>query len=155
SGPRKPAVRCSEPSLSRTTPCSTNAAQGRKSARLWARRRYSVRFIMTCSSRGKMLRIAKMPSHDVDEGGVALGGPDGCQVTDQPDRGTGQPQAQAEADSGSKGAIEDHDGSRRPTQQEGFRQGPMDGRVKARNGLTKLHQTSAPPPNEKNDRKKL
>src|SRR5262245_30226997 len=85
SGPRKPAVRCSDPSLFRMTPRSTKAAQGRKSARLWARRRYSARFIMDHTSSRQVLRISKMPSHDVDEGGVALGGPDSGQVADQPD----------------------------------------------------------------------
>src|SRR6516162_10845383 len=46
SGPRKRAVRCRLPSLFRTTPAETSAAQGRKSARLCGFLRYSARFIM-------------------------------------------------------------------------------------------------------------
>ena len=45
-----------------------------------------------------MLRVAQVPPHDIDEGGVAFSGPDRSQVPDQPDRGSDDPQPQAEAD---------------------------------------------------------
>src|ERR1700728_3312362 len=68
SGPRKRAVRWNDPSLLRTTLFATSAAQGRKSARLCERRRYSARFIMEPASRDHVLRIAKVPADDLDEG---------------------------------------------------------------------------------------
>ena len=34
-----------------------------------------------------------MPAHDVDKGGIALGGPDGGKMADQPDRCAGNPEA--------------------------------------------------------------
>src|ERR1700733_6047972 len=67
SGPRNRAVRWNEPSLFRMTPCSTSAAQGRKSARLWDLRRYSARFIMDGPSGDKMRRVAEVAPHHVDE----------------------------------------------------------------------------------------
>src|SRR4051812_9896876 len=70
SGPRKRALRWNEPSLLRTTPFSTRAAQGRKSARLWLWRRYSERFIMARASSDHVLRVAQMPPHDIDKGCV-------------------------------------------------------------------------------------
>src|SRR5579872_6967489 len=72
SGPRKRAVRWNEPSLLRMTPLATSAAQGRKSARLWLRWRYSVRFIIARTSRDHVLWVAEVPAHDIDESGVAL-----------------------------------------------------------------------------------
>src|SRR5882672_8796609 len=72
SGPRKRAVRWKVPSLLRMTPFSTSAAHGRKSARLCVRRRYSARFIIDRTSRDQVLRIAQVPPHHVDEGGIAL-----------------------------------------------------------------------------------
>src|SRR6185437_7345708 len=65
SGPRKRAVRWNEPSLLRMTPPATSAAQGRKSERVWALRRYSARLIMRLASRDQMLRIAQVPAHDL------------------------------------------------------------------------------------------
>src|SRR5579871_1648402 len=69
SGPRNFAVRWKEPSLLRMTPSPASAAQGRKSARLCAWRRYSARFIIGRTSPDHVLRIAKMPPHDIDKGG--------------------------------------------------------------------------------------
>src|SRR5258708_4913474 len=100
SGPRKFAVRWNEPSLLRMTPSPIRAAHGRKSARLCGRLRYSARFIMAPTSPDQMLRIAEMPAHHVDEGRIALGGPDGGEMADQPDETTDDPEAQAEADGG-------------------------------------------------------
>src|SRR5208282_6353458 len=95
SGPRNFAVRWNEPSLLRMTPSRTSAAHGRKSARLCGRRRYSARFIMTPPSRDKVLRIAEVPTHHVDEGRIALGGPDRGEMADQPDGSADNPEAQA------------------------------------------------------------
>src|SRR5579883_2436869 len=111
SGPRKRAVRWKEPSLLRMTPRSTSAAHGRKSARLCERRRYSARFIIVRTSRDQMLRIAKMSPHNVDKGGIALGGPDGGEMAQQPDRASDDPKAQAETDRGGKCAVDDRDGA--------------------------------------------
>src|ERR1700730_15468283 len=85
SGPRKRAERWNEPSLLRMTPFSTSAAQGRKSARLCGRRRYSARFIIERTSRDQMLWVTQVAAHHVDKGGIALGGPYGRDVADQPD----------------------------------------------------------------------
>src|SRR5580658_9127008 len=83
SGPRNRAVRWKEPSLFRITPFLTSAAQGRQSARLWDRRRYSARFIMGEPSRDQMRRVAQVAAHHVDEGGIALRRPDRCEMADQ------------------------------------------------------------------------
>src|SRR5690348_11918077 len=80
SGPRKRAVRWNEPSLLRITPFSTSAAQGRKSARLWVRRRYSAMFIIDRTSRDQMRWIAQVPAHHFHESGIALGSPDGGEM---------------------------------------------------------------------------
>ncbi len=61
------------------------------------------------TSRDQMLRIAKMPPHDVDEGGVALGGPDGGEMTKQPDRASDDPETQAKTDRGGERAVDDRD----------------------------------------------
>src|SRR5713226_7750768 len=102
-----------------------------------------------------MLRVAKMPPHHVDEGGIALGGPNCRQMADQPDHRSDNPQAKAEAYGGGERAIDDHDRPRSAAQKKRFRERAVDRCVEAGNGLALIHQTSAPPPNEKNDRKKL
>src|SRR5258705_7124571 len=140
SGPRNRAVRWNEPSLLRMTPRSTRAAHGRKSARLWARRRYSVRFIMARTSRAEMRRVTKMPPHDIDEGWIAPGRPNRRQMTDQPDGRAGKPQAQAEADRGGERAVDDHHRARRAAQKQRFRERAMDRGVEAGDGLARLHQ---------------
>src|SRR5579863_9073822 len=98
SGPRNLAVRWNEPSLLRITPSPTSAAQGRKSARLCERRRYSARFIMDPASADEVLRIAEMAAHHIDEGWVALGGPHRCEMRDEPGREADNPETQAQAD---------------------------------------------------------
>jgi len=102
-----------------------------------------------------MLRVAQMPPHDIDEGGVAFGGPDRREVPDQPDRGADDPQTKAKADRGSERAVDDCDGARRTAEEDRFGQSAMDWCVETDDGLGLFHQTSAPPPNWKNDRKKL
>src|SRR5579871_3574887 len=131
SGPRKRAERWKEPSLLRTTPLATRAAQGRKSARLWLRRRYSARFIIAQTSRDHMLRVAQMPAHDVDEGGVALRRPDRGDVADEPDEAAGDPESQAKPDRRGERAVHDCHCTRGAAQQNGLGQRAMDGRVEA------------------------
>src|SRR5260370_4559083 len=102
-----------------------------------------------------MLRVAQMSPYDVDEGRIALGGPNRRQMADQPDSGPGNPQTQAKADGGGERAINDNDRRGRAAQKKRFRERAVDRGVEADNGFALFHQTSAPPPNEKNDRKKL
>src|SRR5579875_2287577 len=97
SGPRKRAVRWNEPSLLRTTPSSTKAAQGRKSARPAGRLRYSARFSITASD-PQMGGIAEVPTDDVDEERIAFGGPDGSRVPDRPEQSAWNPEPEAERD---------------------------------------------------------
>src|ERR1700675_4825384 len=96
-GPRNFAVRWNQPSLFRIIPSSTRAAQGRKSARRALEWRYSERFIMIESSDVEMSGNAQMAAHHIDEGGVALGGPDGGHVTDEPEDQTRDPQPQSKS----------------------------------------------------------
>src|SRR5271166_5598504 len=115
SGPRNRAVRWKEPSLLRMTPFSTSAAQGRKSASLCVRWRYSARFIIDRTSRDQMLRIAEVPAHHVDKGGVALGGPYRRDMPDQPNRSADDPEAKPKPDGGGERAVDDRDRARRAT----------------------------------------
>ena len=102
----------------------------------------------------EMRRVAQVAPHHVDEGGIALGRPDRGQVADQPDRGAGDPEAKAEPDGSGERAVDDRHRARRAAQQDRLGQRAMDRRIEAGDGLLVLHQTSAPPPNWKNDRKK-
>src|ERR1700733_3893640 len=137
------------------TPSRTSAAHGRKSARLCERWRYSARFIMISHSTDEVLRIAQVPAHHVDEGRVALGGPDRREMTYEPDGSAYDPQTQPQTHRSGKGAVDNRHRSRRATEQDRLGQGAVDGRVKAGDGVGLIHQTSAPPPNWKKDRKKL
>ena len=157
SGPRNRAVRWKLPSLLRTTPFSTSAAQGRKSARRVIGRRYSARFIMRPASDAEMAGDAQMAAHHVDEHRIALGRPDGGGMADHPEHEPGDPKAKAQAQRGGQRAVQDRDRPRRAAEQDRLGQRPMDrrdeaGRVRRQPAV---HQISAPPPKEKNDRKKL
>src|SRR5574338_74278 len=144
SGPRKRAVRWNEPSLLRMTPLATNAAQGRKSARLWLRRRYSARFIIARTSRDQMLRVAQVPAHDVDEGGVAFRGPDGCDMADEPDQAANDPKTKAEPDRRGERAVDDRDGTRGAAQQDWLGQRTVNRRGEAGDGVILPHHTVTP-----------
>jgi hypothetical protein len=50
---------------------------------------------MTQPSRDEVLRIAEVATHHVDEGRVALGGPDRGEMAQEPDCGAYNPEAQA------------------------------------------------------------
>ena len=82
-----------------------------------------------------MLRVAQVPAHHVDEGGIALGGPDRGEMADQPDHGADDPEAQAQADRGGERAVDDRDRARRAAEQDRLGQRAMDGRVEAGDGL--------------------
>jgi hypothetical protein len=98
-------------------------------------------------SRDHVLRIAEMPADDLDEGRVALSRPDGGEMTDEPDRGAGDSEAEAKPDCRSERAIDDRDGPRRAAEQDRFGQRAMDRGIVSCNGFGLVHQTSAPPPN--------
>src|SRR5216683_1447038 len=132
-------------------PSSTKAAQGRKSTRSDTDRRYSPRFIMGMSSNGEMAGDTQMAAHHVDEQRIALGSPDGGGLTENPEQETGEPQPQAETERRRQGAVEDRDRARRAAEQNVFGERAMNGCCESGD---LFHQTSAPPPKEKNDRKK-
>ena len=110
---------------------------------------------MAETSRTKEGRVTEMTAHDVDELRVALCGPDGREMSDRPHRETDEPEAQAKADGGRQRSVGDGDRARRAAEQDRFGQRAMHWRMESRDGLARLHQRSAPPPKEKNDRKKL
>src|SRR6516225_948935 len=152
SGPRNFAVRWNDPSLFRMIPSSTKAAQGRKSARRVFERRYSARFIIR-NSRVEMSGDSEVPTDDPDEVGVALGGPDRSHVADEPKQEASDPEAQTYAECRGERAVDDGDGARRTAHQDRFGQCAVNGRDEPRD--LRIHQITTPPPNEKNDRKKL
>src|SRR6266852_7945613 len=133
-------------------PSSTKAAQGRKSTRCDMDRRYSPRFIMCMSSNGEMAGDAQMTAHHVDELRISLGGPDGAGMADQPKQKTRDPEPQPQAKGCGERAVEDRDRARRAAEQDVLGERAMNGCCKSGNPL--LHQTNAPQPKEKNDRKK-
>src|SRR5689334_22237551 len=102
---------------------------------------------------------AKMPTADIDELRVALGRPDGGEMSDRPEAQADKPETQSQTKSGGERAVEDGDAPRGAPEQNVLGQRPVNGDAVARDLAAALdqarHQTSAPPPNEKNDRKKL
>lgn len=60
---------------------------------------------------------AQMSPHDIDEGGIAPGGPDGGHVADEPKDKTCDPEPQSEAEGGRQRAVDDRDRPRRTTHQ--------------------------------------
>eukprot|EP00873_Tetraselmis_striata_P031438 jgi/Tetstr1/451702/TSEL_038738.t1 len=102
---------------------------------------------------------AEVAARDLDEERIALGGPDGGDVTDGPDQDAGQPELEAEAHGSGQRAIEDRDGAWCSAKQDRFGQGAVNRHTESRNRVERLethrHQTSAPPPKLKNERKKL
>src|SRR3984893_17083470 len=157
SGPRKRAVRWKLPSLLRMTPGAINAAQGRKSARLCGLLRYSARFSMSPPLRSEMHWNAHVSTYDLDEIGIAFGGPDRRHVPDDPEDQAGDPQAQAQSDCRRECAVENGDRARCTREQDRLRQCPVHGRFETGHGLMCgdiSHHTNAPPAKEKNDKKK-
>src|SRR3546814_20499736 len=76
-------------------------------------------------------------------------------MADRPDGETGEPEPKAQADRTGERAIDDREAARRAAEQDRFGQRPMDRSDETRHLAVAAHQTSAPPPKEKKDRKKL
>src|ERR1700752_2746082 len=95
----------------------------------------------------------EVPADDLDKVRVALGGPDGDHVANKPKQKAGDPKAQADAEGSCERAVDDGDRPRRTAHQDGLGQRAMY-RHHETSDLT-VHQIVTPPPNEKNDRKKL
>src|ERR1700722_1526552 len=95
----------------------------------------------------------EMSTHDLNEVRIALGGPDGGHVADEPKQEARDPKAQTDAECSRERAVDDGDGARRTAHQDRFGQRAMHGRDEVWDFC--IHQITTPPPNEKNDRKKL
>ena len=95
----------------------------------------------------------EVPADDLDKVRVALGGPDGDHVANEPKQEAGDPQAQADAEGGCERAVNDGERPWRTAHQDRLGQRAMYRRDETWD-LT-VHQIVTPPPNEKNDRKKL
>ena len=74
---------------------------------------------------------AEVSAHDLDEVRIALGGPDGGHVADEPKQEARDPKAQTDAERGGERAVEDRDGARRAAHQDRFGQRAMNGRDEA------------------------
>ena len=96
-----------------------------------------------------------MTPGDVDELRVAASGPNCEGVADRPDGETDDPETKAKAYGACERAVDDRETARRAAQQNGLGQRPVNRREEARHLPFPVHQTSAPPPKEKKDRKKL
>lgn len=94
------------------------------------------------------------PDH-VDELRVAFRCPDSAGVSEHPDHESGYPQPQAERDGSRECAIGDSHRPRRSAQQDRIGERTMDRHVEAGDVPDGLCHSSAPPLNEKKDRKKL
>src|SRR5713226_4883247 len=110
-----------------------------------------VHHVRCLASNGEMTGDAQMAAHHVDEQRIALGSPDGGGLTENPEQETGDPQPQAETKGCGERAVENRDRARRAAEQDVLGKRAMNGCCKSGD---LLHQTSAPPPKEKNDRKK-
>src|SRR6516225_1604197 len=95
----------------------------------------------------------KVSTYDLDKVRIALCRPDGGHVTDEPKQEARDPEAQTDAKRSCERAVDDGDGARRPTHQDRLGQRAMDLSFEA--WELSVHQITTPPPNEKNDRKKL
>src|SRR3546814_2178210 len=119
--------------------------------------RYSLRLNIVVSDR-EVAGNAQMPAHDIDELRIALRGPYGRKMTGRPDCKSDQPKTQAETEGGRESAIEDRNRTRRAAAQDMFGQGAVHRHRKTRHLRSMVgrhrHQTRAPPPKEKKERKK-
>ncbi len=68
-----------------------------------------------------------MAARDLDEVGIASGGPDGEGVADEAKDQAGDPHAKAQAQGGGQGSVEDGERPRRPGQQDWLGQRAMEG----------------------------
>src|SRR3546814_19219033 len=81
--------------------------------------------------------------------------PDREGMADRTDGETGGQEPKAQADRTGERAMDDREAARRAAEQDRFGQRPMDRSEETRHLAVAAHQTSAPPPKEKKDRKKL
>ena len=70
----------------------------------------------------------EVPANDLDEVRIALGGPDGGHVADEPKEEARDPKAQTDAECSRERAVENSDGAWRSTHQDRFGQRAMHGR---------------------------
>ena len=96
---------------------------------------------------------AQMTAHHIDEGGITLGSPHCGRMAYRPEQETCDPEPQTETKGSCERAVDDSDRPGRTAHQDRFGQRAMHGRHEASDGF--LHQIKTPPPNEKNDKKKL
>src|SRR5215831_5000480 len=96
---------------------------------------------------------AEMPTRDLNKVRVALGRPDGSHVADKPKEETREPEAQTNTQRSCERAVENRDRTWRPAHQDRLSESAMDWSFEAWD--LSVHQITTPPPNEKNDRKKL
>src|SRR3954453_5280481 len=108
---------------------------------------------MTDNSEVEMPGNAQMSAHHIDEGGIALGGPDGGHVADEPEDETRDPQPQSKSKGGCQRAVDDRNRPRRTAHQDRLGERAVNGHDKTCDRV--IHQITTPPPKEKNDRKKL
>jgi len=103
-----------------------------------------------------MAPLTKVAQEDRGEIGVAARGGDGDAVADRPEDEPGQPLLKAEPDRGGDRAVDDRDAAGGAAQQNRLAEAPVNGSLEPIDVMAACadHQTSAPPPNEKNDRKK-
>src|SRR5712672_671939 len=105
------------------------------------------------NSRVEMTGNTEVSAYDFHEIGIALGSPDGGHVADEPKQEASDPKAQTDAERCGECAVDDGDRAWRTAHQDRFGQRAMHGRDEAWDLW--VHQITTPPPNEKNDRKKL
>jgi hypothetical protein len=85
---------------------------------------------MTESSSVEMTGDAQVSAHDIDEGGIALGGPDGGHVADEPEDETRDPEPQSKSKGCRKRAVDDRDRSRRAAHQDWLSERAVNGHDK-------------------------
>src|SRR5438045_2342869 len=96
---------------------------------------------------------AQVSTHDIDEGGIAFGGPDGGHVTDEPEHETRDPEPQTKSKGRRQRAVDNRNRPRRTAHQDRLGERSVNGHDKTCD--RSVHQITTPPPKEKNDRKKL
>src|SRR5262249_13527257 len=104
-------------------------------------------------SRVEVTGDTEVSTYDLDKVGIALGGPHGRHVTDEPEQKACDPEAQTDAECGGQCPVENRDRTRRAAHEDRLCQRAMDRYHEAWDLV--VHQITTPPPKEKNDRKKL
>jgi len=100
--------------------------------------------------------LTEMPGQDRCEIGVALGGEHRERVSGRPHHEPGNPLLEADPERSRECAVNDRNRPRRAAEQDGLGERPVQRGLEALDmGAGPDHAISAPPPNEKNDRKKL